>query len=107
MRLFTNLVADVSKNIKATGGKVRKFYVHNTHSAVLYFQLFNDANTPSNSDVPALCVGIPPGDSKLIDERFFDEGMAFATGIAFGTSTTATVYTANGAAKFIVHLHYN
>ena len=92
--------ATVTKNIKATGGRVFGFEVINANVAARFFQLFNTATVPTTGvTVPTLSfqVNLSAGLERGWD-FFGPEGFPFVAGIAYGWSTTKDVYTQATAA---------
>jgi hypothetical protein len=109
---FSNNLAAVSGNAKATAGNLKSICAVNRNAALRYLQVFNLAAGPVNPNVPVFQWPLAPQGSTvpgmlIVGTDFFtDGGMAFATGIAWGISTTNGTYTAATAADHDVSLGY-
>jgi hypothetical protein len=108
--LFTNFASNTTLNIKASAGNVFSIYCVNANAAVRYIQILNTATTgTSGTTVPILSFAVPAsGGNVLITTEFFSAaGIYLSTGIAFGFSTTSSVYTAGTASDMtILHVTY-
>lgn len=107
MRRYDSLVADVSASVVAGAAVINGLHVFNTHNAVLYFMLFDKATGPSADEDPVFVAQLTAAGTAGADLHL-DGAMLgrFRLGIAWGTSSTADDYTANGAAKLAVHMSY-
>ena len=91
---------DVDLSVKAASGNICSVVVTNINAAIRYLQIHNKATAPANPDVPILSIPISAGSATLattliLGEDFFGKGgMALATGIAIGISTTNATFTA-------------
>lgn len=96
---FMNVAANATLNVKSSTGNVFSAYCINSNAAARYFQLHNTATVPTSTvTVPVLSFLVPPASQIIIGADFFtNEGLNFATGIAFAFSTTRDVYTAGAA----------
>jgi hypothetical protein len=104
---FQNLGANATLNVIASRGNVFSASCHNVTGANLYFQLHNTATVPAGAAVPALTILVPASGEIILGTDFFtQEGLNFATGIAFAISTTEATYTAAGATDHITHIFY-
>lgn len=105
--LFQNLGADVTKNVKASAGNVFSIICYNANAAARYLQLHNTATTPASSAVPILSFLVPPsGQIGIGSDIFTNEGINFATGIAFAFSTARNIYTAGSAGDQSTFIQY-
>lgn len=83
--------------------------VTNINASLRYLQIFNSATQPIAGSVPQWSIPIPggsassPGSVSLGQEFLGDKGTSFATGIAWGISTTAAYFTAATASDHIVN----
>lgn len=93
---FQNLGANATLNVKATPGNVFSLTCYNANAAAQYVQLHNTDTVPSTGvTVPIYCFLVPPASQIIVGTDFFtNNGVNFATGIAFAFSTTRDVYTA-------------
>jgi len=100
--------AAATANIKASAGNVFAFTLENTGGTDSYFQLHNTATTPGGAAVPKKKFLVPAGTELTIGADYFGSGgMHFNTGIAFGLSSTAGTYTAEGTpGNFNVEVRY-
>ena len=105
MKRASDLVANVSGVISDLPGELMSVNVTNTHNAALYFMLFDSDDAPAADEDPVFTVAIAAGVTTSISGGR-DMFGPFRTGIAWGTSSTADDYTANGDAKFAVHAVY-
>lgn len=105
--LFSNLGANATLNVKSSAGNVYSLKCHNLNGAARYLQLHNTATVPSNPDVPVYSFLVPANSEIVIGTDFFGEnGHNFATGIAFGFSTTEATYTGGTATDQMTYIHY-
>ncbi len=89
----------VSGTIKASAGNLASLHVTNENAAVRFLMLFDKASAPIAADVPVLIFRIPIGTFQLIGEDFFGpNGSYFATGIAWGITSTDGNYVVAGPA---------
>lgn len=97
---FQALYNDVDISVKGTAGVFKSVYVTNINLAVRYFQVIDKATAPVGGDTALFSIPIPagtvtiPGFIKLNTTFFGLAGLACATGIAIGISTTAGIFTA-------------
>jgi hypothetical protein len=85
------------KVVKASAGNLDGYYIYNPNASVAYVQIFNASSAGSvtlGTTVPVLSLGIPSLGAANISTL----GIAFSTGIAVASTTTATGSTANGTA---------
>lgn len=93
--------------VKASTGDVFSCSCTNRNAAARYFQLFARSTVPPAATVPRLEFLIPAGDQVVIGTDFFTEaGLSFASGIAWGFSTTSGTFTAGVAADCDVQVLY-
>jgi hypothetical protein len=91
---------DVDLSVKASAGHICSVVATNINAAIRYLQIHNKATAPANPDVPILSIPISAGSATLAttlilgDDFFGRGGMALATGIAIGISTTNATFTA-------------
>ena len=86
--------------INAAPASLREVSGFNDGLSTLYFQLFDKTTAPVNPDVPIKQVRVPAGANFAGDFR--DMLRLFPTGLSFGFSTTADVFT--GGAGPIGHV---
>lgn len=104
---FKNLQANSTLNVKASAGNVASLYCHNIGGAIGYIQLHNTATTPGGGATPIYSFLIPAGGTALIDQDFFGQnGINFATGIAFAVSSTEITYTADTAGNYSTWIQF-
>lgn len=88
---------DNAVTAKASAGWLLSLAITN-EGAAGYFQVFNKASDPVGADVPVLSIPIGGGTTAPIDVVRTREALAggkrFATGIAYGWSSTKATYTA-------------
>lgn len=105
--IFQNLGANATLNVKASTGNVFSIECHNVSGAARYFQIHNTATTPGGGAVPAETHFVPAGGVLYLGNEYFgDNGLNFATGIAFACSTTEATHTAATATDHITHMKY-
>jgi len=98
--LLVDLGATVTKNVKATPGRVYAIHGDNANAAIRYLQLHDTATTPAGAAVPKFTFKVKATDSILLGGDFFTQnGMYFTLGIAYAWSTTRDSYTAATAAE--------
>ncbi len=103
--LYTSLNAQNKHVIKATGARLKAFYVHNVDSATHYLQFFNK-EAPINDDVPILSFKLAAGEKLLVGAELFDDlGVAFNTALAYGDSSTPAVLTL-ATTELFLHVWY-
>jgi hypothetical protein len=79
-----------SINVKASAGQLYGYTISNPNAVVAYVEYYNTATTPGTIGATTaliLEIMIPAGSSANVS---FDEGIAFALGIAVAVATTAT-----------------
>jgi hypothetical protein len=99
---------------KASAGNVFSVHASSINSALVWFQIFNKASAPTSpGEVPIYSFPLPAGSATVpgvvaISENFFGiAGKNFATGIAWGISSTQATFTDAGtASNYGVHVHY-
>lgn len=95
---FKNLGANATLNVKSSAGTVFSLSCANANAASRYIQLHNTTTVPGGGAVPIFSFLVTSGNQIVIGTDFFtNEGVAFATGIAFAFSTTQNTYTAGSA----------
>ena len=87
----------VSASVKASSGKVVTAVVTNSTATGVYFQIHDKASAPASTEVPLVSVYVP-GNTTFQFQK--DYSIYCATGIAFGTSSTAATYTAAAGSLF-------
>ena len=96
--------------IKSAPGALWQVFGTNSGAAALWFQVFDAAAGPVAGNVPLLRAYVPAGGTfslTLTDAADpSPPGRPFATGIAWGVSTTADTYTAAAGALFDVVAKY-
>ncbi|MEH2201164.1 hypothetical protein [Nostoc sp.] len=91
--------------LKASAGNLYAFKVINSGTAKKYLQLFDRATAPTAGLAPYDIFPIPAGDTSqdgllLIGQADIGgDGISFATGVAWGISTTQTTFTAATASE--------
>lgn len=105
---FTNIGANSTLNVKASGGNVFSLICHNANAAARYVQLHNTATVPVTTvGVPVYSFYVPAGAQIGIGSDIFtNPGVNLAAGIAFAFSTTRDVYTAATAGDGSTVIHY-
>lgn len=85
--LHTNSAATTNAtSVKATAGTIWSVVVSNSNAAARYLKLYNKASAPTvGTDIPVIVITIPAGQTVLINGG--SNGIRFATGIAFATTT--------------------
>lgn len=72
-------------NVKGSAGHLYFVYVYNASGSVQYLKWYNKATAPTvGTDTPVLVIAVPPGAAATFSPP---HGMAFSTGIGFGTTT--------------------
>lgn len=75
-------------NVKASAGQVYAISASNVNAAVRYLKLYNKASAPTvGTDTPVAVFAIPGATTGGVGTLSIDCGIAFATGIGFGTTT--------------------
>ena len=96
-------------SVKASAGQVYSVMVTNTNAAVRYFKLYNKASAPTvGTDTPVQVYAIPGATTGGGFTLTLPVGTAFATGIAFAT-TSGAADTDTGAvalSEILVNLTY-
>jgi hypothetical protein len=99
--------AGAATNIKASGGRVVRWYMTNSGTAPRYVKLYDKASAPTiGTDVPSRTIMIPAnGESSYNRDR---EGWPFVNGIGLGVTTGVldTDTTAPGANEVVVNIDY-
>ena len=73
--------------VKASAGQVYGWYLSNTNASPRYVKVYNKATAPTvGTDTPTLTLLVPAGGAANCE---FTNGIAFATGIGFATTTAA------------------
>lgn len=91
---------------KASAGIVGGWFLYNANAAVRYLKIYNKASAPTvGSDTPVLTIPIPPGAGANVE---WANGINFATGIAYATTTGVADNDTGGVAanEVIVNLLY-
>lgn len=97
--LLSSTFNDPDVAVKASGGWLMGGIYENRGAALAYFQIFNKASIPVLADVPVLSFGLAVGERfALTKDMLGGTGLVFATGIAFGVSSTQTTFTSVGGA---------
>lgn len=98
--VFNATLTDVDIAVKASAGVLYSIHVTNINAAVRYLQIFNQTTAPAGGNTPFISIPIPAGSSTApsavsLGRDFFGlGGIAHATGIAVGISTTSATFTA-------------
>ncbi len=104
---FKNLQANSTLNVKSSPGNVKSVYCHNIGGSSGYIQLHNTTTTPVGGSTPIYSFLVPSGGVTIVDGAFFGEnGMNFATGIAFAVSSTEITYTADTAGNYTTFIQF-
>lgn len=91
---------------KASAGIVGGWYIYNANAAVRYLKIYNKASAPTvGTDTPVLTIPIPAGAAANVE---FTNGINFATGIAYATTTGVADNDTGAVAanEIIVNLFY-
>lgn len=89
--------------VKASAGKLYSLYVSNVNAAVMYLKFYDKATTPSEADTPVLRLAIPGLAAGKVEVWNTEQGLTFASGISFRTTTAvADASTAAVAANEIL-----
>jgi hypothetical protein len=95
-----------ASSVKGSAGQVYGWYLFNTSAATKYVKLYNKATAPTvGTDTPVMTLPLPAGSAANV---YFEDGIAFATGIALAiTGAVADADTTAVAANdVIVNLFY-
>jgi hypothetical protein len=110
---FALILATASSGfLKASAGNLYAFKVINSGTAKKYLHLFNQITAPTAGQTPYEIFPIPAGDTSqdgflIIGQADIGgEGISFATGIAWGISTTQTTFTAATASESILSFRH-
>ena len=95
-RLYASFQGKNKDIIKTGQGSVMSAIAENRSAEKIYLQLFDQFTSPAASEVPIICVPMFPGGGGFVldQDLWGPEGHGFATGIAFGFSTTVAEFTA-------------
>ena len=105
--LATDNGANVTKNVKATAGRLYGIQGDNNNAAARFLQLHDTATTPAGNAVPKLTFRVAATGSVEIGADFLTRnGILFTTGIAYAWSTTRDTYTAATAADHATQVIY-
>lgn len=109
--LVSRLIAANTTNatsVKAKPGKVLGWKLSNINAAVRYLKLYDLAAAPTvGTSTPKLTIAIPPASAEC-SVYLGEDGLAFATGIAFAvvTGLADSDTTAVAAAEIGINLFY-
>lgn len=94
---------------KASAGQLYGWSITNTNAAVMYVKLYNKASAPTvGTDTPVITIAVPGSTVGGGTNYNSDIGIAFATGIAYATTTGAadSDTAAVAANEVIINLFY-
>jgi hypothetical protein len=101
---FVGLAA-TGQVVKAAGGRVYGYDLHNSGASAAYVKIYNKATAPTQADTPIRTIHIPAAGSKAYTSNV---GIAFPLGISCRavTEVADSGTTAPGANEVIVHIDY-
>ena len=85
LQCYRNLSLGVTGSIvKAAGGRLYAYDLHNASNAIEYVKAYNKATAPTEADTPLLTIAIEGGETKCLD---LPQGASFPAGLSLRGTT--------------------